>query len=107
MHEKKSGSLLPLITGVLAVGLNIIINFVLIQYITNKIGIEANGFVTLSKNFISYVDIFMIALNAYAVRFISVSYHSGEKKSSLKPTIRLYSQRMSFLQQAYWRLELL
>lgn len=36
MNEKKSGPLLPLITGVLAVGLNIIINFVLIQYIPTQ-----------------------------------------------------------------------
>lgn len=40
MNEKKSGPLLPLITEVLAVGLNIIINFVLTQYITNKMALK-------------------------------------------------------------------
>lgn len=60
--------------GMLSISLSIIINFTLTPYITNTVGAEAYGFVSLSKTFISYANIFMVALNSYASRFLSVSY---------------------------------
>lgn len=58
--------------GVLAV--NISVSFFLSPYIIRTIGIEANGFVTLANNFITYADIIVMALNAMAARFISIAY---------------------------------
>lgn len=58
--------------GVLAV--NIIVSFFLSPYIIRTIGIEANGFVTLANNFITYADIIVMGLNAMAARFIAIAY---------------------------------
>lgn len=55
-----------------------IISFVLTSYITNNIGIDAAGFVNLSKNFVSYATIITTAINAFAVRFITVAYHQND-----------------------------
>ena len=58
-----------------AVVLNYFINFFLTSYITNLMGIEAYGFVTLSKTFVEYASVVTIALTSFIVRYISVSYH--------------------------------
>lgn len=47
-------------------------------YITDNIGIEAYGFVSIAKNFVNYAQIATIAITSFVVRYISVSYH--EKK---------------------------
>lgn len=64
----------------LAMGIYYLINFFLTPYITENIGAEAYGFVSLSKNFVTYAGIITIALNSYATRFIAVSYHQKDKK---------------------------
>jgi O-antigen/teichoic acid export membrane protein len=56
------------------------INFWLISYVTNRIGIEATGFVNLSKSFVSYANIITVAVNAYAVRFITLAFHEGDNE---------------------------
>ena len=58
------------------------INFVLTSYITNKIGIEAYGYVSIAKTFVSYADIVMTSLTAFIVRYISVSFHSNNLKEA-------------------------
>lgn len=50
----------------------------LTPYITDNIGIEAYGFVSIAKNFVNYAQIATIAITSFVVRYISVSYH--EKK---------------------------
>lgn len=68
----------------LAMGANYLINFFLTPYITENIGADAYGFVSLSKTFISYAGIITIALNSYATRFIAVAYHRNETKKCNK-----------------------
>ena len=58
------------------------INFVLTPYITNTIGIEAYGFVSIAKTTVSYAEIAMTALTAFVVRYISVSYHEKKLKEA-------------------------
>ena len=58
------------------------INFVLTPYITNAIGIEAYGFVSIAKTTVSYAEIAMTALTAFVVRYISVSYHEKRLKEA-------------------------
>lgn len=67
-----------IIWAVLAVGINYAINFATTPYITNNIGVEAYGFVSLATTFTTYIDIISIALNAFASRYISISYHKGD-----------------------------
>lgn len=49
------------------------INFTLTPYITNAVGVEAYGFVSLAKTFTSYANIFMVALNSYAARYLTIA----------------------------------
>lgn len=62
--------------------LNCVINLVLPPYITNRVGMEAYGFVTLAKNFVQYAAIVTIALNSFSSRHIAVEYHQGNLKKA-------------------------
>lgn len=66
--------------GVLAV--NILISFFLSPYIIRTIGVEANGFVSLANNFVTYADIIVTALNAMAARFITIAYVKNDYKKA-------------------------
>lgn len=59
------------------------VSLYLTSYVTEKIGIEAYGFVSLAKTFASYGNIITVALTSFMVRFISVHYHRGEVQESL------------------------
>ncbi len=75
---------ITILFSALAMGTSYLINFFLTPYITENIGAEAYGFVSLSKNFVMYAGIITIALNSYATRFITVAYHQGNKKKCNK-----------------------
>ena len=65
-----------------AVALNYLISLVLTPFITENIGTEAYGFVSLAKAFANYASIFTVALNAFSARYISVEYHKGNMKKA-------------------------
>lgn len=69
--------LISVFFSVLAVALNYLITLVLTPYITENIGTEAYGFVSLGKAFANYASIITVALNSFASRYISVEYHKG------------------------------
>ena len=71
-----------LICGVGVLVVNVLISFFLSPYIIRTIGVEANGFVNLANNFISYANILVTALNAMAARFIAISYVKGDYKKA-------------------------
>lgn len=58
--------------GVLVV--NVIVSFFLSPYIVKTIGVEANGFVTLANNFVTYASLIVTALNSMAARFVTIEY---------------------------------
>ncbi len=66
-------------TGVAYV-VNYGITLVLTPYITNTVGTEAYGFVSLAKQFAQYAVIVTTALNTYAARYIGIAYHQKDKK---------------------------
>lgn len=70
--------LLNLLWSIAAIIINLGINFLVIPYVTENIGIEGYGFVSLANTFTSYVDIITIALNSFVARYITVAYHRGE-----------------------------
>lgn len=72
--------LITIFVSSLATGMNYIISLFLTPYITNEIGAEAYGFVTLAKTFISYAGIITLALNSYATRYIAIAYHEGDRE---------------------------
>lgn len=74
LRSMQFNTLINIISSVGVLAVNIIVSFFLSPYIISTIGVEANGFVTLANNFITYVDIIVMALNAMAARFISIAY---------------------------------
>lgn len=62
--------------------INYCINFFLTPYITDNVGTEAYGYVSLAKTLASYANIITVALNGYASRFIAVEYHNKRYKQA-------------------------
>ena len=78
IKTEKQRTVLSLATSLIAMGLNILINFFLSPYIVATLGEEANGFTQLANNFVNYATVLTVALNSMAGRFITVSYHRKE-----------------------------
>ncbi len=70
--------LLNMLWSLLAVIVNYAINFFLTPYVTRNIGVDAYGFVTMANTYTTYIDILSVALNSFAGRFISISYHKKD-----------------------------
>lgn len=58
------------------------IGFLITPLISEKLGTEANAFVTMATNFVNYAAIAAMALNSMAGRFITVKIHQGDKKGA-------------------------
>lgn len=71
-----------LICGVGVLVVNTLVSFFLSPYIIRAIGVEANGFVNLANNFVYYANLVVIALNAMAARFITISYVNEDYKKA-------------------------
>lgn len=75
----------------ISVFLNCFINLYLTPQITNSVGADAYGFVSLAKNFVSYANIIMTALNSYAARYMTVAYIQKDEKNSNSIIILFFS----------------
>lgn len=63
---------------------NVLISFFLSPYIVKNVGVEANGFVTLANNFVTYAQLIVTALNGMSARFITIEYvRKNYKKANL------------------------
>lgn len=69
-----------IILGIIVVAIGSAINLIMVPFITNRLGVEAYGFVTLGRNIADYAGIAMLALNSFSARFMSVSYMKGEER---------------------------
>lgn len=78
------------ISGVAAI-ISYLINYFLTSYITENVGVDAYGFVSIAKTAVSYAQIITIALTNFTVRFISVSYH----KSKMREANEYYSSSIA------------
>lgn len=58
------------------------ISFFISPTIINRLGFEAQSFMTMANNFVSYASIVAMALNSMAGRFITVKIHQGDKKGA-------------------------
>lgn len=81
MGNKKK-ILINIISCLATFGITLGINFFLTPYITNLLGAEAYGFVSLSINFTSYASIVTLAINSMASRFVSVSLFKNKIKDA-------------------------
>lgn len=75
-------SALNIVGSIVVVAINVAINFVLSPYIVAHLGIEANGYITLANNFVSYIALITIAINSMAGRFILIDYRKGNQQSA-------------------------
>ena len=63
---------------------SMLVSFFLSPYIVENIGVEANGFIGLANNFISYASLITIALNALASRFITINIYRNNYENANK-----------------------
>lgn len=54
------------------------ISFFVTPYVTNKLGEEAYGFISLADNFVNYASLVTIALNSMASRFITIKIYENK-----------------------------
>lgn len=66
---------LNMLCAISAALVNYFVNFFITPYITENVGVDAYGFISLAITMISYIDIIAVALNAFAGRYISIAYH--------------------------------
>lgn len=66
----------------LSVIISYAINFLVTPYITENLGVEAYSFVSIANTAVNYASIITIALTAFIVRYISVSYHSNKMEEA-------------------------
>lgn len=77
-------SVVNLVANVLSFAVSLVISFFISPFIVKHLGVEANGFVTLSANFVSYANILKAALNSVGSRYIMMSYHKGDFEKANK-----------------------
>lgn len=82
--SKNIRTFINVVSSMLVLLTNIVISFTLSPYIVRNIGVEANGFVTMASNFVTYANLIVTALNSMAARFITVEYiRKDYKKANL------------------------
>lgn len=72
-----SQSIINLVCSISVLLVNLIIGFWLSPFIIRTIGVEANGFVSLASNFITYATLIDMALSSMGSRFITIEYVKG------------------------------
>lgn len=82
MNKKTKKLMTSIMFPLIALVIEYLINLCITPYITDTIGTESYGFVSLAKNFASYALIITTALNSYAARFISIEYHKKKYKDA-------------------------
>lgn len=75
-------SALNIAASIAVVAINVVINFALSPYIVAHLGVEANGYITLANNFVSYIALVTMALNSMAGRFILIDHRKGNQQSA-------------------------
>lgn len=79
---KTKALLINTIASFVTFGVGIGITFFFTPYLTDTVGEEAYGFVSMGNNIINYISILTIALNSVAGRFITIEYHQGRKEKA-------------------------
>lgn len=79
---KNTKTMINVICSLLVLATNVLVSFFLSPYIVKNIGVEANGFVTLANNFVTYAQLIVTALNSMAARFIAIAYVRKQYKKA-------------------------
>lgn len=76
--SRNQQTVINIVAGVLNILVTTLISFVLSPYIVGTLGVEANGFVGLAQNFITYAALISTALNSMGSRFMMMAYYNDE-----------------------------
>ncbi len=83
---KKCNKYVRLLQTVAASGgaliVNTLITLILVPVVTDKLGSDAYGFVTLGKNIAQYAAMITAVLNSFAARYIVIAYHRENYKEA-------------------------
>lgn len=82
--SRSKQNMLNMFASIATMAVTTAISFVLSPYIVRNLGAEANGFVTLANNFITYATLLRTALNSMGSRFIMMAYYNNEKEKANK-----------------------
>lgn len=74
MNQKKQ-FYINFFAQLLFTSVNLAVNFFLVPKIINSINATAYGFISLSTDFVNYIGLITVALNALSSRFIIINYH--------------------------------
>lgn len=78
--SRNQKTILNITAGVLNMLVTTAISFLLSPYIVAALGVEANGFVGLANNFITYGALISTALNSMGSRFLMMAYYNDEQE---------------------------
>ena len=81
---KSKALIVNMLASILTFLVSLGISFFFTPYLTDTVGEEAYGFVSLANNFINYITIITVALNSVAGRFITIEYHKDKKEEASK-----------------------
>lgn len=76
--SKNQQTIINITAAVLNMLVTTLISFVLSPYIVGTLGVEANGFVGLAQNFITYATLISTALNSMGSRFMMMAYYNDD-----------------------------
>ena len=82
--KKNKQLTINMIANFINFGISLCISFFLSPYIVRTIGVEANGFITLANNFVSYTSLITIALNSMTGRFVTISLTENKTEDANK-----------------------
>lgn len=77
-NNKNKQLVINMAANLLSTVVGFCVSFFLTPFIIERVGVEANGFVSLAGNFIGYATIVTMALNSMAGRFITISIHQED-----------------------------
>lgn len=83
MLSSKLATAFNLISGILALGVQMLVSFFLQSYLVATVGEAANGFTQLANNFVSYASLITLAFNSMGSRFISSAHHQGRDEDAV------------------------
>lgn len=81
-NNKYAGAIRSMAVTGAAFAVNYGISLVLTPYLTDRVGTQAYGFVSLARQFAQYAAIVTAALDSFASRYITIEYHRGNLKQA-------------------------
>ena len=80
--KKRKQIMINMISNIFSFIIQFGISLILTPIITEKIGVEAYGFIGLSNNFVSYATIFTALINSIASRFVTYELSKGNEEKA-------------------------